>query len=199
MTCPQQKPRRQPVLPRVWPPAVGGLMTLTILGHVWTGLLCRWRLLTLLLTGLGLALSSWRPVTPLPRPRPAPPLPGSPRFGLTLPIASPGYRDGLRPVPEPARVRPYLVAEEQRRDRGTAHAELCWWAEQYPDPVPDPVPEAGPDPELPRLGHRASMRPRSQIRAWLLQPLRQLRLACPRPQRCSTCWRVSRVSTRALT
>ena len=124
------------------------------------------RLLTLLLSVLALALSRWRssrrPVTPRPgpRPRPVPPLPEPPQRELRLPVASPGYRDGLRPVPEPARVRPCWIAEELRRERCALQAGVPWLAAQYPnpaqhpdpvpDPVPDPAPESPPDPELPR-------------------------------------------------
>ena len=105
-------------------------MTLTILGHQRPASR-GWRLLTLLLTGLVLVLpyrqsSRRRPVTP--RPRPVPPV--------------------------PARVRPYLIAEELRRERCAVQAGLSWLAAHDPDPVPEPAPgpaqEPAPGPELPR-------------------------------------------------
>ena len=82
---------------------------------------------------------SRRPVTPRPRPRPVPPLPESPRRELALPIASPGYRDGLRPVPEPSRVRPYLIAEELRRQAAGERAGIIWV--EATRPAPDAPPE----------------------------------------------------------
>lgn len=120
------------------------------------------RIVILLSTVVTLALSRWRPsrrpVTPRSRPRPVPPLPEPPRRELNLPIASPGYRDGLRPVPEPARVRPYWIAEELRRERCVVQAGVSWLAAHDPDsvpepaqePAPGPVPGPPPDPELPR-------------------------------------------------
>ena len=96
-----------------------------------------WRLLSLLVTVLALALPSRRPVTP--RPRPTPPLPESPWRDLALPIASPGYRDGLRPVPEPSRVRPYLIAEELRRQAAGKRAGIIWV--EATRPAPDAPPE----------------------------------------------------------
>ena len=84
----------------------------------------------------------------LPPPPPADPLA---RRTLVLPVASPSYRDGLGPVPvpEPGRVRPYLVAAERRRAEQVWQglreelAEIARTVVEQPDP--DPVP--GPDPE----------------------------------------------------
>ena len=97
------------------------------------------------------------PVDPLPSAAPVS------RRVLARPIASPAYRDGVRPVPEPARVRPYVIAAEHRR------AERVWQGlreelaeiartvveQSDPDPVsvPGPVPVPGPA-SVPRLPRR---------------------------------------------
>ena len=113
------------------------------------------RLLALLVSVLALVVPRRRGSAPPESPSPSsPPLVSSPadpppRRRLALPIASPAYRDGLGPVPEPGRVRPYLVAAERRRAEQVWQglreelAEIARMVVEQPDP--DPVP--GPDPE----------------------------------------------------
>lgn len=47
--------------------------------------------------------------------RPTPPTPEPPQQELSLLLATASYRDSVRPEPEPARVRPYVIAEKYRR------------------------------------------------------------------------------------
>ena len=97
-------------------------------------------------------------VSPLADPLPTSPLP---RRTLALPAASPGYRDGLGPVAEPGRVRPYLVAAERRRAERVWQglreelAEIARTVVEQPDPDPVPGPGSVPGPaSAPRLPRR---------------------------------------------
>ena len=109
------------------------------------------RLLVLLVSVLALVVPRRRGSAPSSEPPASSlPLPAEPpRRTLALAVASPAYRDGVRPVPEPGRVRPYLVAAERRRAERVWQglreelAEIARRVVEQPDP--DPVP--GPDPE----------------------------------------------------